>query len=84
MEAPQQPATRSAPAPSARVVFSRGRHRWSFECDGAGEPELLRWIAWCAEHPTYALDRFDAAVIARQFLVQKGVPGLNPQAREAD
>jgi hypothetical protein len=81
---PHVPLQSTGSAPSSRVVFCRGRHRWSFECDGPGEPELLRWVAWCAEHPGYAIDRFDAAVIARQFVVQKAGAALNPQAREAD
>lgn len=77
MEARTQGTQKAA---TRRVVFSRGRHRWSLECDAGSEPELLRWIAWCAEHPSYAIDRFDAAIIARQFLLQKGA-ALNPQSR---
>lgn len=68
----------------ARVGFRRGRHRWTFECDAAGEAEMLRWIAWCAEHPSYAIDRFDAAVITRQFLSRIEEPALKPKVRKAD
>ena len=54
------------------------------ECDGAGRLELLRWVAWCAEHAAYPIDRFDAAVITRHFVSPAGTPALNPEAREAD
>ncbi|MEX2219867.1 MAG: hypothetical protein WD749_14035 [Phycisphaerales bacterium] len=79
---PQQPG-QIADAPR-RVLFSRGRHRWSLECDTPGRGELLRWVAWCAEQPAYALDRFDAAVIATHFLRPGEPQGLKPEAREAD
>ena len=81
---PPTKPTQIPPRGTLRVLFTRGRHRWAFECDRAGEPELLRWIAWCAENPGCKLDRADAALIARQFVTRNPAPALNPDAREAD
>lgn len=61
--------------PHESVTLVKGRHRWRFVCVEEDRGQLAEALAAMADRPDLPFDRFDAALVARQF-AGMDAPGL--------